>query len=284
VNNSTQTINFTNSTSSAPGSCPAGLPAGALCSFSPQSVTLNGSASQNVTLTISTAANMALPSGAQTITVTGTSSGSNGASHNASPSPSLTVTATNQTFTLTSTNGVTFPVTVGGTAIVDVTVTGTNGFILGSGISATTALPLTYTCSGTPSLSAAEIACQISPGNGQPTSTTSVTVNLVTTAPTAQLKPLGHGSRIFYALLLPGMFGVVLVSRSRTRGMRLLSLIVVLVFSTLWLGSCGGGSGSNNVPKNPGTPTGTYSVTINATSGGANPLTSQLASLTLNVQ
>jgi len=282
VNSSTQTINFTNSTSSNPQSCSAGLPAGALCSFNPTSVTLDGTNSQTVTLTISTAANMTLPSGAQTITVTGTASGAAGKSHTATVS--LTVTATNQTFTLGDNNIATFPVTRGGTVPVNVTVTGTNGFIVGSGAGATTALQLTYSCTGSPSLATAEISCQISPGNGQPTNATAVTVSLVTTAPTALLRPPLGGSRIFYALLLPGLFGVVFFAGSRTRGLRLLSLIVVLAFSTLWLGSCGGGSSTNTNPKNPGTPTGTYTVTIGATTtGGANNFTNSNAPFTIQL-
>jgi subtilase family serine protease len=148
VNGSTATINFTNSTSSAPGSCTAGLPAGALCSFSPASVTLDGTDSVPVTLTITTAANMALPTGVQTITVSGTASGTFGGSQTAQVN--LTVTATTETFTLSSTNGVTFPVTVGGSAQVNVAVAGTSGFIVGSGAGATTAVPLTYTCTGSP--------------------------------------------------------------------------------------------------------------------------------------
>jgi hypothetical protein len=60
---------------------------------------------------------------------------------------------------------------------------------------------------------------------------------------------------------------------SRTRSLRLLSLIVVLGFSTLWLASCGGGSSTNTNPANPGTPKGTYTITVGATTGGANPLT-----------
>ncbi len=70
---------------------------------------------------------------------------------------------------------------------------------------------------------------------------------------------------------------------SRTRGLRLLSLIVVLSFSTLWLGSCGGGSSSNTNPKNPGTPRGTYTVTIGATTGGANPVTDSTAPFTIQL-
>lgn len=261
VNGSTQTINFTNSTSSSSGSCTAGLPAGALCSFSPGSVTLDGTASQTVTSTIATAANMAI--GAQMITVTGTPSAT-GVSRTSTVS--LTVTATTESFTLTTT-AATFGQAVGGSQTVNVTVNSSTGFIVGSGTGATTALPLTYTCSGSPSLATAEIACQL-PNNGQPTTATGVAITLVTTAPTAQmLRPLS-GSRIFYALLLPGLFGIVFVAGSRTHGLRLLSLIVVLSCSTLWLGACGGsGGGGSKTPPNPGTPAGTYMVTISATTG-----------------
>ena len=270
--NGSGTVNFT------PSSC-TGLPAGATCSFNPGSVTFGGSGSGTTTLTISTAANMAA-SGPQTITITGTASGTGGASH--TTTVSLTVTATTETFTLTST-ATTFPVAVGGQAQVNVTVNSTTGFIVGSGAGATTALPLTYTCTGSPSLATAEISCQISPGgSNQPTNATAVTVTLVTTPPTAQLRPPLGGSRIFYALLLPGLFGVFLVAGSRRRGLRLLCLIMVLSFSTVWMGSCGGNSTNTN-PKNPGTPMGTYTVTIGATTGGASPVANSNAPFTIQL-
>jgi hypothetical protein len=143
-------------------------------------------------------------------------------------------------------------------------------------------LPLTYTCTGSPSLSAAEIQCDL-PNGGQPTNATGVTVTLVTTAPTTQLHPpLGRGS-IFYALLLPGLFGVVFLAGGRTRGLRLLSLIIVLGVSTIWLGSCSSGGGNTSTPQNPGSTVGSYTVTITATTGGANPVTSSLPPITLNV-
>lgn len=272
VNGFNGAVSFTNSTTSNPGSCTSGLPAGALCTFSQPSVTPPGT----VVLTISTPANMTIPVGAQTLTVTGTSGST------AVPvTLTLTVTPTNQSFTLTSPSGATFPVAVGGTAQVNITVTGTGSpvsFVTNS----TTALPLTYTCVGVPPLPGAEISCQL-PSQGQPTNSTAVTVTLVTTAPTAQLlRPLSRGSRIFYALLLPGLFGVVFVAGSRTRGLRLLSLIVLLGFSTMWLGSCGGNNGGTGGVKNPGTPAGLYQVTITATTGGANPLSSSVG-ITLNV-
>jgi hypothetical protein len=223
------------------------------------------------------------PSGPTTITITPSNSSATTAQI------SLTVTATTETFSLTST-AATFPVTVGGSVPVPITVNSSTGFIVGSGAGATTALPLTYTCSGTPSLATAEISCQFSPSNGQSVSVTSVTLNLVTTAPTSgQLRPpLERGSRIFCAMLLPGLFGIVFAAGSRTRSARLLSLIVVLGFSTLWLGSCGGsGGGGTTTPPNPGTPAGTYIVTIGATTtGGGNSLTNTNApfTITLNVQ
>jgi hypothetical protein len=272
----TGAVNFTNSTSSAAGSCTAGLPAGALCTFNPGSVSLNGTSASTVILTVTTAPNMALPSGAQNMTVTGTSGSASG-----SATVTLTVTKTTETFSIASTNGLTFPVSPGGTASVAITVSSNTGFINTS--NNTTAVPVTYSCSGIPTT--AEIACNFSPGNGQAITSTGVTLNLVTTAATAQSHPpFGRASRVFYALLLPGLFGIVLLGGSRTRGVRLLSLIVVLGFSTLWLGACGGGSNSSQ--KNPGTPAGSYQVTVNATTAGpvtiANTGTPLTITLTVN--
>jgi hypothetical protein len=257
------------------------VPAGAVCSFSPNNVTLDGIHSSTVTLTIATAANMALPSGAQAITVTGTS-GTTVVTANVN----LTVTATNQSFALTTTAATFIVSAVGGSVPVTITVANPSG---GGGspipfVGSTTALPLTYTCTGTPSLATSEISCQFSPGNGQPTSATSVTATFMTTPKTTQLMPLG-GRRVFYALLLPGLFGIFFLAGPRTRGIRLLSLMVVLGCSTLWLGACGGG-GSSSTPPNNGTPTGTYAVTITASTSvptGGTALTFTLP-LTLNVQ
>jgi hypothetical protein len=252
-----QTVNFTNSTASSPGSCTSGLPTGALCSFSPSSVTLDGvpAHTMNVTVTITTLGNMCLPTGALNLVVTGTSTGAS-----ISTPVSLTITATQQKATLTTTGGTTYTVAPGGTASVPITVSGgTSGF--------NPALtPLTYTCTGSPSLSAALISCN-APNGGQTDPATSVTVSLVTTAPTAQLKsPFGRASRIFYALLLPG-FGLLALAGSRRPAVRLLGLIVVLGVSTLGLGACGGGGSSTHSQGNPGTPAGNYQVTISATTG-----------------
>jgi hypothetical protein len=221
-------------------------------------------------MTITTLANMTVPSGAQTITVTPSNYSSN-----TTATVSLTVTATDQTFTLgaPTTN---FSFAPGGTAQVNIAVTGTNGFIVTS--SNTTALPLTYTCTGLPS----ETTCNFSPSSGESISTTAVTLNIVTTAPTAQLSwPLGRSRGMFYALLLPGLFGVVLAAGARPRGMRMLGMILVLGFSTMWLGSCGGSSSSTQ--KDPGTTPGTYSVVVTAATLGPTVLNSTTPALTIKV-
>ena len=89
--------------------------------------------------------------------------------------------------------------------------------------------------------------------------------------------------RIFYAALLPGLFGIMFTMGSRKRslpGFRLLGLIVVLGFSTLWLASCSGGGSGN---KDPGTPKGTSTVTVNSTTGGAAAITGSFTfQLTVN--
>ena len=256
------TVNFSNT------SC-AGLPSGGTCTFNPTSV--NGASAQNVTLTIFIPANIA--AGSLPIIVTGNASGTSTGSE--TTSVSLAVTKTTETFTI-ATTAATVPVIAGATASIPITVSSTTGFIPSG--STTTALPLSYTCTGFP----AESACTFSPQSGSNVSQTTLTMSITTTAPVAQShSPLGRGSRIFYALLLPGMFGIVFAGGSRTRGARLLGLIVVLSLSTLWMGACGGNSSSNQ--KNPGTPAGTYPVVVTATTGAPTGGTALTNTFTVNL-
>lgn len=272
----------------SPSSC-SGLPAGATCSFNPQSVNFDGTDSASTVVTISTPANMALPTGAQNITIIPTNS------PGTSVNLSLTVSKTSESFAL-STTAATFPVSVGGTAKVLVSVSSSTGFVNAS--NSTTVLPLTYSCSGIPAT--AEISCQIS-NNGQPTSATTVTVDLVTTPVTSKLNPWPFGnmriryasvfpspifySPFLYASILPGFFGILFV-RPPTRKLRMLSLLLVLGCSTALVTACGGKSNSNNAStatlQNAGTPSGNYTVTITATTGGAVPISSSLP-ITLSV-
>jgi subtilase family serine protease len=246
-------------------------PTGVSCPSTPLTVN-NGSGS--VTLEIATLPNM--QTGTQTVTVSGTGGGVTQTS-----TVSLDVTATTQTFTLTPQNA-TYTVTPGQSVTANIMVCSTNGFVPTSSTcpaatGATTIMPVYYTCTGFPS----ESNCTTS----APPNATSVSFQITTTAPTSELRsPFDRGSRIFYAVLLPGMLGIMFTVGSRKRslrGMKMLGLIVVLGFSTLWLGSCSGSN--NNSSSNPGTPPGPYTITVNATTNGTNPVTSS-TTFTLTVQ
>lgn len=253
----------------------SGLPSGATCIFTPSSVT---GGSGTTALTIQTAANTA--AGTTSITVKGSSG-----STSSSATLSLTVTATTESFTLTSSlSGGSLTVGQGQTSsAVTFTVvsSSTPSFLVTSGTNTTTALPVTYSCSGLPS----ESLCNFAPSST--TSATSVTVTIRTTAPTASLQRPSGSMRIFYAALLPGLFGIMFTAGSRKRknslrGMRFLALVVALGFSTMWLSSCGGSSGGGS-NSNPGTPQGTSTVMINATTGGSSPVTAPSVPVTLVV-
>ena len=97
-----------------------------------------------------------------------------------------------------------------------------------------------------------------------------VTAHITTVAPTVgSLQHFDHGSGIVYAALLPGLLGLVFTAGSRRslRGVRLLGLIVVLGFSTLWLASCGNANASG------GTKKGNYAITVKGTSGATSSST-----------
>jgi hypothetical protein len=247
-------------------------PAGVSCSA--LTITPNSSNPATGTLAISTDPNMA--TGAQTVTISAT-----GGAVTETSTVSLTVNTTQESFTLNPPSS-TPTVAPGQTATVNLTVssTSTPSFLTGTSGSQTTVVPVTYTCTGFPS----ESNCTISPAT---TTASTISLAITTTAPTSKLQtPFDRGTRIFYATLLPGLVGIVFAfgspkGTSKLRGMRMLGLIMVLGFSTIWFGSC---SGSNNSSSsNPGTPAGSYTITVNATTGGAIPLTSSTQfTLTVN--
>jgi len=233
-----------------------GLPTGATCAFNPPSVTPNGTTPITSSMTISTNASMAATTAPATVTING-----NGAGLMRNSTYALTVTATDQTYTLTP-GATSYQVTQGGSvsgASAMITLNGMNGF-------STTNSPVSYTCSDP----ASESTCTVT------TTSTGASFVITTQAPSAaRLQPAGRSMRIFYAAMMPGLLGILFLAGSRKRslrGLRLLGLILALGVSTAWMASC---SNSNGGTKNPGTPTGSYTITVNATTGGTNPLTAQ---------
>jgi len=198
------------------------------------------------------------------------------------PAASIALTLATAHFSLSSPlAGGTVSVAQGqNTQAVNLTVNSTDGFVVNSGGSSTqTVVPVTYSCTGLPN----ESTCNFTPAS--PTSATTVSVTISTTAPTARLEsPLGRSSRILYAALLPGVFGVMFTVGSRKRShvvLRIIGLAAVLGCSTLWLASCGGGSSST--VKNQGTPLGTYPITVNASGVGTSITASPVLTFNLTV-
>jgi len=190
----------------------------------------------------------ALPVGPNSITATysgnGVLKGSTSSATTVTVMPAFALTLTTASFNVAQGSAVDVPVTL---AL-------TNGF---SGT-------VTFTCSDL----ASESVCTPPPATN---ASSNVSFHVTTTAATASLRrPGDSGSRFFYAMLLPGLFGILLTTGSRKRslrGMRMQGLILILGISTLWLGSCGGSSNSSQ--GNPGTPKGSYTIAVTGTSGAA---------------
>ena len=194
-----------------------------------------------------------LPAGTDSVTATYAGDSSNATS----TSSAVTVTVAAVTLTL-STNATSFPILQGQSVNVTVTASATPPGFSGN---------LTYTCTDP----ASESLC--TGPTGPIAFKTPASFKITTTAATGRLERLFE-RKIFYAALLPGLFGIMFTlgsSKRSLRGMRMLGLIMVLGFSTLWLGSCGGTTSSSS--SNPGTPKQSYNFVINATSGGANAVT-----------
>ena len=163
-------------------------------------------------------------------------------------------------------------VKIGSSAAYTISVTPQNG---GNGaVSLTCTLPST-----------GELGCSMSPNSITPGTTSTLTVT--TTAPTTALvAPAREKLSPIYALCLSlpafALAGIGIESRRRRLGIRIARFLIVI--ATLFFASCGGGnpssSESNRTRGNPGTPAGTYTITVTGTSGSLTGSTN----VTLTVQ
>jgi hypothetical protein len=189
----------------------------------------------------------------------------------ASTSTAVTVTvqAVPASFTI-SASPASLSIAAGATGTATVSVTPAGGF----------AQPVSFACSGLPS----EATCSFAPATVTPGAsavTTTLTITTTAAQPAAQSRIHRAGMTGLLALasllllLMPGVNRVARWSR----------WFVVLFALALGGGliSCGGGGssgGGSTTPTNPGTPSGTTTVTVRATSGSIN----QTASLQMTVQ
>ena len=170
-------------------------------------------------------------------------------------------------------------VSPGGTATYTLTATSIGGFNQA----------VSLACSGAPS----EATCQLSQTSLTPSSSgTNVTVTVPTTAPSASaprsrhlppVPPLlpGPSTLAMLAVLLAGITQAVRGYRhlGATRRVAFLTLAAGLLLA-LALAGCGGGP---TPPSNPGTPPGTYSLTVTGSFGSGSSALSHSVTLTLKV-
>ncbi len=214
------------------------------CGFVPSSVA--GGAGTSV-LTVSTSGT---PVGTYTVTVTGATGPLNHATV-----LTLTVTA-GPDFTIAGTALAPASVSPGASATSTITIAPQNSF--------NSAVNLT--CTVTPA-GARIPTCSFNPASVAGGSGTSTLTVATTAATTASLTPHSRGA--FYAMWLPigglALLGAGFSSRKR----RLLCFLLgCLMFSGLvFMAACGGSSSSGGGGGTPGTPAGTYTVTVTGTSG-----------------
>jgi hypothetical protein len=112
-----------------------------------------------------------------------------------------------------------------------------------------------------------------------PVSSTTESLTIHTTARSAGLDHRPYPGGPLYALLLPGVLGIALGTGNRKRGLkslRLLGLIALLALCTLTL-ACSGMSSASNTTNPTNSNGGTKaSVTVEASTGGANPVSHTL--------
>jgi hypothetical protein len=220
-------------------------------------VVFQPTAAGNRTASISIADNAA--GNPQTASLTGT----------AAPAPA-------GSFTLSSNPG-SISVAAGASGSTTLTVTPSNGFNQ----------PVSFACTGLPS----EATCSFSPTTVTPNgaaATTTVTIATTGSASAANHLPSSPDQRSHLMLGLGGLFGFVLCgSALRKRGTRLRAFLLAFVAAVLTFGAmqgCGGGGSSSTPPASPGTPAGTYSVTVTGTSGSGTSALTGTAAVSLTVQ
>jgi hypothetical protein len=125
---------------------------------------------------------------------------------------------------------------------------------------------ITFTCSGLP----AEASCSPASVTGSgPTTIATATITITTTAPHLTQR-FEQGSYYLAHWLTGGGFtlaGVFLIGSARKRRRAIPMLLIVLAFLVM-IPACGGGGSSVHHQQDPGTPLGTYPITIGATGAG----------------
>jgi hypothetical protein len=228
-----------------------GLPSGSSCTFNPASIANSSGMSS---LTITTSASLA--AGTYPVQV----QGSAGTLVNDVAMSLVVAAAPNFTIGPASGSQNSQTISAGQTASFDLTIAPTGSFT--GTVSVSCAVTPAVTPAPTCGLSSSSV--QFSGGGAQ-----SVTAKVATTAPVTtsarphDLFPPG-AMPMAWALMLLGLTGLLAV-RHRRRVATVATTAIVLTLALCF--ACGGGSSSSTTHTAPGTPAGTYTATVTATSG-----------------
>jgi hypothetical protein len=189
---------------------------------------------------------------------------------NGSTSSGANLVVTNSGFSLSSSALSPASVVPGGSARSTITIAPTGGF---------NSSTLNLSCSVAPRVSAA-VTCSlglISVTGGTGSSTLTVRTN----GPVAALKKESGFTKLALALLMPGLF-VCGAGMGKSNRRRLLTagFIFIVLTGCMLQTACVGTSSSGNSTTTPGTPAGTYTVTVTGSAGGMQ----QTTSVSLTVQ
>ena len=230
------------------------------------SVAANGSCTISVTFTPTAGGSLA-----GTLTVTDNSNNAAGSTQTVS----LSGTGQDFSFSIPSGSSSSASVAPGSLATYTLSV-GSVGGLAGT---------VSFTCTGAPS----QATCTVSPNPANPG--TNVTVTVATTAPSVLAlrrtpppprRPMPQPLPL--AMLSACIIGSLLVRRWR-EGFPLRSTLAALLLAVM-LAACGGGGGGGGgggAPSNPGTPAGTYNLTVNATYTSGSTTVQHTMTLTLTV-
>jgi hypothetical protein len=207
-------------------------------------------------------------------TATATYKGDKNNSASTSNGVTIVIAAPDFTIAATPTSG---SITPGQTATFTFTVSPLGGF----------AGTVKFSCGTLPSMAACAFTpASVTPSGGSPVSST---LTVTTAAAAARLNPdRPFGPSIPWlpadGLALAGVMGLVFAPgrmRRWSRHLRLLSWGLLLASLSFAIQGCGGGGG-NNSPSNPGTPAGSYTISVNASDSAGGP--QHAMNVTLTVQ
>ncbi len=259
---STVTVSMLNGFSNTVTLTCSGLPVGASCAFVQGSLTATGTS----TLTVTTNSNT--PTGTSTFTVTGTAGST---VHNTT----VSLTVSTPGFTISAPALAPASIAAGASSTSTITVAPTGGF------TGTVALTCAVTGGGTPAPTCAFSLSSVASASGASTLTVKTTASR---SISGALRPPssrpGRGAGWLAASSGALFAGIFLLGVPRRRR-RITGLgIMLLVFFAAGVGCGGGSSSSGGSTQSGGTPAGTYTVTVTATSG----TNVQTTALTVTVQ